>query len=111
MKPFHFYIDSDEQQSTGNYKLLIPYCRNSNGYGIFYFYLDKMAEIKSVDYLGREIRMYFENNEDSIKHYDENMGRWGKNKLQELYKSVYIRAFIMEIFRNESLHDTIKMWS
>ena len=112
MKPFHFYVDSDEEQSTGNYKLIIPYCRNSNGYGIFYFFLDKMGEITSGgDFRGKGFKIYFESSADCVKNFDNNMGRWGKNKLQELAMPKYIKAFIVEIFINESLLDVIKMWN
>jgi hypothetical protein len=110
MKLFHFYIDSDEQQSVGYYKLVFPFCKNKLGYGIFYWGLDNMGFIKSIDYRGKSILSYFENGANSIKNYDDGMGRWGKNKLQELNDPKYIRAAIEQIFGNEDMLQTMKMW-
>ncbi len=111
MKLFHFYIDSDEQQSRGYYNLMLPVYKNSTGYGIFWWGLDKMGFITSIDYKGKDAHAYFENGKTSVDNYENGSGRWGTNKLQELNDPKYIRAAIEQIFANEDIADTIKIWS
>jgi hypothetical protein len=111
MKLFHFYVDSDNQQAQGPYTLLLPVVQNSKGFGFFYFYLDKMVEITSVgDGGGKSIRSYFENSKDAINNYNNGLGRWGKNKIQELNRPEYIRETIKNIFKEDFVESTLRMW-
>ena len=81
------------------------------GYGIFYFYLDKIGFISSGgDFRGKGIKAYFETLKDCINNYDNNKGRWGKGKLQESNRPEYIKAYIKEVFNNEDFFSTARMW-
>jgi len=111
MELFHLYIDSDESESYGWSKLILPFCRTSKGYGLFYWPISDGGSIIAVDYLKHEPHGWFENNSKSIDNYDKNMGRWSKNKLREASNTEYIVNAIIQIFESKEMQDTMKMWS
>lgn len=111
MKLFHFYIDSDESKSHHHDNLLFPFCRTSRGYGIFYwgFRGGEIIKIDSRDAI--EPKGWFENGNSSILNYDNNMGRWGKNKLVPVDDPKCVKFAIQQIFESDDMYQTMKMWS
>jgi hypothetical protein len=107
MKLFKFYVIKDEPKKWEIYIAVVKNSHGRRGYGIFYWPIDENLKPRKNDYRpANQLRSVYINSESIVDMIDREERMYPAED-----QSSFCRKFFKDIFEDEEVTKTYKMWN